>query len=128
MQQHGKIGLLFPGKASSHSTALPSCCFSCVQCFRVSKIHRTLTWNTGSLTCVYTRGLGTQTTSQHNILTRKNSHIFLCCAADGVRTSGLCRSQSSRCSLYQLSHNASPGQITKTLHFKVIFSSPFNGS
>ena len=43
--------------------------------FRVSKIHRTLTWTTGSLTCVcyysyasiYTRGLGTPTARQHNI-------------------------------------------------------------
>ena len=43
--------------------------------FRVSIIHRSLTWTTGSLTCerdlsyacVYTRGLGTLTASQHNI-------------------------------------------------------------
>ena len=27
---------------------------SCVQCFRLSVIHRTLTWTTGSLTCVRT--------------------------------------------------------------------------
>ena len=49
--------------------------------FPVSVIHQTLTWTTGSLTCirsyacVYTRGWGTQT-SQHNMLTRKNSHKF----------------------------------------------------
>ena len=52
--------------------------FSCVQCFLVSVIHQTLTWTTGSLTCirdhsyvcVHThRGLGTPTTSQHSILT-----------------------------------------------------------
>ena len=43
---------------------------------RVSVIHRTLTWTTGSLTCVrdhscacvYTRGLGTPVTSQYNII------------------------------------------------------------
>ena len=68
-----------------------------MQCVRisVSVIHRTLTWTTGSLTCArdhssacaYTRGLGTPTTSLHNILTRggKNSHN-LSCAPDGVRT------------------------------------------
>ena len=55
-------------------------------CFRVSLIHRTLTWTTGSLTCVrsharvYTRGWGTPTTSQHNSLTRKNSHKFVLCS------------------------------------------------
>ena len=58
--------------------------------FRVSVIHRTLTWTTWALTCVrvvilvhvYTHGgcMGTSTASQHNIiLTRKNSHkCFLC--------------------------------------------------
>ena len=42
--------------------------------YRVSIIHRTLTWTTGMLTCVhdlsyacvYTRGLNTPTASQHN--------------------------------------------------------------
>ena len=54
--------------------------------FRVSLIHQTLTWTTGSLTCVrdhsyvrtYTRSLGTPTTSQHNIFdSEKLSQIFL---------------------------------------------------
>ena len=54
--------------------------------FRVSVIHRTLTWTTGSLTClrdhyyayVYTRGLGTSTASQHNICDSENlSQRFL---------------------------------------------------
>ena len=44
--------------------------------FRVSVIHRTLTWTAGFLTCVrdysyacvFTRGLGTPTASQHNVL------------------------------------------------------------
>ena len=81
---HGKFGLLSTGKASSHSTALPS-----FVGFFGSVIHRTLTWTTGSVTCVrsyayvYTRGWGTPTTSQHNTLTRKNSHnLFLCSGRD----------------------------------------------
>ena len=54
--------------------------------FRVSVIRRTLTWTTGSLTCVrdhshacvYTRALGTPTTSQHNIFHSGNlSQILL---------------------------------------------------
>ena len=84
---HQKFGLLSPGKVSSHSWALPIFfgAFSCVQCFRVSTIHRTLRWITGSLTCVrsyacvYTQGWGTPT-SQHNILTQKNSHRFFLCS------------------------------------------------
>ena len=65
--------------------------------FRVSIIHRTLTWPTGSLTCVrdhscvfaYTRGLGTPTASQHNILIRKTLTNLSCApGADGVRTLG----------------------------------------
>ena len=50
--------------------------------FRVSAIHQTLTWTTGSLSCVrdhscvcaYTQGLGTLTASQHNVF---DSEIFL---------------------------------------------------
>ena len=63
--------------------------------FRVSIIHQTRTWTTGSLTCVhgllyacvYTRGgLGTPTASQHNLSdSEKLSFSF---APDGVRTSG----------------------------------------
>ena len=55
--------------------------------FRVSVIYRTLTWATGSLTCVrdhsyacvyiYTWGLGTPTVSQHNIF---DSDIFGLCS------------------------------------------------
>ena len=53
--------------------------------FRVSTIHRTLTWTSGSLTCVpdhsyacvYTRGLG-MSTSQHNIFdSEKLSQVCL---------------------------------------------------
>ena len=63
--------------------------------FRLSVIHRTLTWTTGSLSCVpyviilvraYTHGgLGTPTARQHNIcLTLKNS-LFFSCAPDWIR-------------------------------------------
>ena len=51
----------------------------CMLSLRVAVIHRTLTWTTGSLTCihcdacVYTWEWGTPKMSQHNILTRKNS-------------------------------------------------------
>ena len=55
--------------------------------FRVSIIHRTLTWTTGSLTCVRnhsyacvcnTRGWGIPTASQHTIfVSEKLSHMFI---------------------------------------------------
>ena len=57
--------------------------------FRVSVIHRTPTWTTGSLTCVrdhshtcvYTRGLGTQTACHHNIFdSEKLSQFFRLCS------------------------------------------------
>ena len=64
-----------------------SFCKECARSVRGSVIYRTLTWTTGSLTCardhsyacvyVCTRGLGTPTASQHNII-----------APGGVRTSG----------------------------------------
>ena len=64
--------------------------------FRVSVIHRTLTWTTESLTCVrdhsyacvYTRGLGTPTASQHNIFDSGKTLTNFSCAADarGIRT------------------------------------------
>ena len=52
--------------------------------FHVSKIHRTLTWTTGSLTClcghsyacIYTQGCGTPTASQNNIFDLE-SRVFL---------------------------------------------------
>ena len=62
--------------------------------FRVSIIHRTMTWTTGSLTCVrdysyacvYTRGLiGTSTASRHNIIDSKKLTHFAC-APDWIRT------------------------------------------
>ena len=76
-------GCFTRGKRAAIIRRYPVVVFSCVQRFRVSIIHRTLTWTTGYLTCVrsyacvYTGGWGTPT-SQHNILTRKKlSHLFL---------------------------------------------------
>ena len=72
----------------------------------VSIIHQTLTWTTGSLTCVhdhsyacsYKRGLGTPT-GQHSIFdSEKLSQLFLVLL---VRTSGLWISSPT---LYQFSH------------------------
>ena len=76
-QSDRKFRLLSWGKrAAIDSIGPPSFfAFSCVQCFCVSVIHRTLTGTTGSLmcvhsyACVYTWGWGTPTRSQHNILT-----------------------------------------------------------
>ena len=86
---HGEFGLPSPGKASSHSTALPSCYFSCVQCFRVSVIR----WTAGSLTCVRAWSfLHRQRSCQHISLGKLTN---LSCTPDGVRTSGLWIS--SRC-------------------------------
>ena len=75
---------------------------------RVSVIHRTLTWTTGSLACVldhscecvYTQGLGTPTAIQHNIFYSEKLTIFSC-ALDGIRTSVLWIFSPT---LYQLSH------------------------
>ena len=76
--------------------------------FRISVIHRTLTWTTGSLTCVhdrscacvYTRGLGTLTACQHNIFDfEKLTNVS--CASDVIQTSVLWILSPT---LYQLSH------------------------
>ena len=95
--------------------------FSCVQCFCVTVIHRTLTWTTGSLTCirsnacVYTQGWGTPTTSQHNILTQKTL-TNLSFALDGIWTSGHGIHWISRPTLYQLSHHVISAD--KQLHMR----------
>ena len=78
--------------------------------FHVSVIPTTLTWITGSLTCVHdhsyvcvyihTGGLGTPKSSQHNIFDPEKL-TNLSCAPDGVRTLGLWMSSPT---LYQLSH------------------------
>ena len=71
--------------------------------FRVSVIHRDLTWTTGSLTCVrnhsyacvFTRGVGhSDNVSAHHFDLEKLSQFFLVLLTgfeprDGVRTSGL---------------------------------------
>ena len=50
---HGKFRLISQGKASSHSMALPNFWgFFLCAVFLCSVIHRTLTWNTGFLTCI----------------------------------------------------------------------------
>ena len=86
--------------------------------FRVSLIHRTLRWTTGSLTCVldhsgacvYILGLGTPTASQHNIF--DSEKLTNCpCATDGIRTSVL---RISSPTLYQLSHPVTKLNVTKT--------------
>ena len=103
---------LYVYKVFGHSTALPSVflSFSCLQCFRVNVIHRTLTLTTGSLACVRSNVLcvrihtgvgGTPTTSEHNILIRKKLTFFLCSGRDSNR-SGL---GSRGPTLYQLSHH-----------------------
>ena len=75
------------------STQLQPCCVKrqVIYCFsvhagsfHVSIIHQTLTWTTGSLSCVhdhscaclYVRGLGTPTASQHNIFYSGKTHKF----------------------------------------------------
>ena len=84
MQSTGNLGCFPQGKrAAIVFRRYPFFVCYCVQCFHFSVIHRTLTWTVESLTCVcsyacvYTQGWGTPTTSQHNILTWKNSQIVL---------------------------------------------------
>ena len=56
--------------------------------FRVSIVHRILTWITGSVTCVRgysyasvcTRGLGIPTASQHDIFDSEKTHNLLLCS------------------------------------------------
>ena len=70
----------FPVENERHSTGL---FFSFV--YSVFVIHRTLTWTIRSLTgvhdhsfaCVYTRGLGTPTTSQHNMFDSENNSVLV---------------------------------------------------
>ena len=79
-------------------------------------IHQTMTWTRGALmcvrnhsyACVYTGGLGTPM-SQHNILTRKNSHKFFLCFWWGSNL-GLWISSPT---LYQLSHPVTPRRSTR---------------
>ena len=87
---HGKLELLSPGGKQAaivrhylgfYIFFLPPC----VQCFRVSVIHQTLTWTTVSLTCVrdhscacaYTQGLGNTDESAQYFDWEKLSQICL---------------------------------------------------
>ena len=56
--------------------------------------------------CMYTQGLDTPPTSQHNIFDSEKNLTNLSCAPDGVRTSGLWISSPM---LYQFSHPVTPG-------------------
>ena len=52
------------------------------------RIFNVRTWSFFSA-CVYTRGLGTPTASQHSILPRKNSHNFCVCSWRGLNLGSL---------------------------------------
>ena len=75
--------------------------------FHVSVIHRSLTWITGSLTCVrdhsyacvyiHTGGLGIPTASQHNIFESEKLTSFFLCSWRNLSPT-----------LYQLSHPVTP--------------------
>ena len=86
---HGKFGVAFPKESQLQQPRYPTLINYKVLAgsFHVSVIHQTLTSTTRSLTCVRdhsyacvcTQGLCILTTSQRNILTRKNFHkVFLC--------------------------------------------------
>ena len=81
---HGKFGLLSPGKASSHSTALPSYCFFLCAVFSCFRNPPYSDMTTGSLMCVrscaHTHGNGAHRQRVHNVLTRENSHKFVLCS------------------------------------------------
>ena len=96
MQCTGNVELLYPGESEQ-----PSYCASQFFCFDFPPVCSvSVTWATGSLTCVrdhsyaciYTWGLGTLT-SRHNILVQGGGAggtlTKFSCAPDGVRTSGL---------------------------------------
>ena len=96
----GKSGRFPQGKPAAAESRFPTLINYKVHAgsFSVSIIHRTLTWTTGSWTwvrdhscaCVYARGLGTPTASQHTIFDSEKLTIFPY-APDGIRTSVLCR-------------------------------------
>ena len=111
----GKLGSPYLGKTTAVArTVLPSPTSAC-WVFTFSEIHRTLTWTTGSLTCVrdhsyacvYTRGLGTPTASQHNsfVSGEQLSHFYCAPDAGWIRISGRWLSSPT---LYPLSHTVPP--------------------
>ena len=91
--------------------------------FRVSVIHRTLTWTTGYLTyvrdhslCVRIHtGLGTPTASQH-IFGSEKLTIFSC-ATDGIQTSGLWLLSLM---LYYLSQPVTPATMSNSYQFILV--------
>ena len=115
MLSHGKFGSLPQGKPAATQSRYPTLINykAHTGSFRVSVIHRTLTWTIGSLTsvldhpyvCVYTRGLGAhrQRVSRTFFFdSEKLSQFFLVLQTQtGVRTSGVWISSPT---LYQLSH------------------------
>ena len=86
MQCMDNLGCFSQGKWAAIVQCYSVVVFSCVQCFHVSVIHQTLTWIAGlplyviilMHAYIYTGvAMGTLTTSQHNILTPKNSQILI---------------------------------------------------
>ena len=105
---HGKFGLLSLGKASSHSTALPSCCFflcAVFSCFRnppnSDMDYRIFTVRT--FLCMRTHtGVGhTDNESAQHFSTL----TYFSCALDGIRPSRHGIHWISRPTLHQLSHH-----------------------
>ena len=97
---HGKFGSLCTGKASCNKVALPNPNYNFTVhagSFGVSIIRRTLTWTTGSLTCVpghsytcvYTREFGTPTANQHNIFDSEKIALFFSRVPDTDGSSNL---------------------------------------
>ena len=88
-----RVALTGQGYSSSKSSANPVLQVH-AGFFRVSVIHRTLTWTTGSFTsardhsyvCVsiHTGGLGTPRTSQHNIFDSKKRTTFFLVLLTGL--------------------------------------------
>ena len=93
----GKFGLPYLGirlHTAAARAALPKSYKRLLGLFvRVSEIHLTLTWSTGSLTCVcdhFTcRGLSTTTTSQHNLFGAEKTHKFFLCSRQGSNLGSL---------------------------------------
>ena len=90
--------------------------------FHVFVIHQTLTWTTGSLTCViiipmrvYTHGSGPPTVSQQNIFWLGKTLTNIFCSPDTVRTLGLWISSPM---LYHLSHPV----MAEVIHLIVVFT------
>ena len=117
----GKFGSPYLGMATTAARAALPSPTSARWVFSWFRNPPTLTWTTGSLTsvrdhsyaCVYTWGLRTPTTSQHDICDSEKTLTNCSCAPDGaggIRTSGLWIFSPT---LYQLSHPVSPQQDSR---------------